>query len=97
MLESRDKLVEGQVAIWPSLTISQTAPRGIAQMSAISIVQAEVDLNTPLVLEFNEITSLMAVSGVGIIAVMVLSVVVAGLAFFGSKGQDLSQEHFARR
>jgi hypothetical protein len=29
-------------------------------MSGISIVQAEVDLNTPLVLEFNEITSLMA-------------------------------------
>jgi len=66
-------------------------------MSAISIVQADVELNTPLVLEFNEITSLMAISGVGIIAVMVLSVVVAGLAFFGSKGQGLSQEHFARR
>ena len=66
-------------------------------MSRISIVQAEVDLNTPLVLEFNEITSLMAVSGIGIITVMVLSVVVAALAFFGSKGQDLSQDHFARR
>lgn len=66
-------------------------------MSRISIVQAEVDLNTPLVLEFNEITSLMAISSVGIITVMVLAVVVAGLAFFGPKGQDLSQEHFARR
>ena len=66
-------------------------------MSGISIVQAEVDLNTPLVLEFNEITSLMAVSGIGIITVMVLSVAVAALAFFGSKGQDLSQDHFARR
>ena len=66
-------------------------------MSGISIVQAEVDLNTPLVLEFNEITSLMAVSGIGIIAVMVLSVVVAAIAFFGPKGQDLSQDHFARR
>jgi len=66
-------------------------------VSAISIVQAEVDLNTPLVLEFNEITSLMAISSVGIIAVMVLSILVAALAFFGSKGQGLSQEHFARR
>jgi hypothetical protein len=27
----------------------------------------------------------------------VLSVVVAALAFFGSEGQDLSQDHFARR
>ena len=66
-------------------------------MSRISLIQADVDLNTPLVLEFNEITSLMAISGLGIIAVMVLSVVVAALAFFGSKGQDLSQDHFARR
>ena len=66
-------------------------------MSRITIVQAEVDLNTPLVLEFNEITSLMAISGLGIITVMVLSVVVAALAFIGSKGQDLSQDHFARR
>ena len=66
-------------------------------MSAITIVQAEVDLNTPLVLEFNEITSLMAISSVGIITVVVLSVLVAGLAFFGPKGQDLSQDHFTRR
>jgi hypothetical protein len=66
-------------------------------MSGISIVQAEVDLKTPLILEFNEITSLMAVSGIGIITVMVLSVVVAAIAFFGPKGQDLSQDHFARR
>ena len=66
-------------------------------MSRISIVQAEVDLNTPLVLEFNEITTLMAISSVGIITVIVLSVVVAAIAFFGSKAQDLSQDHFARR
>jgi hypothetical protein len=66
-------------------------------MSGINIVQAEVDLSTPLVLEFNEITSFMAISSVGIITVMVLSVVVAAVAFFGSKGQDLSQDHFARR
>jgi hypothetical protein len=66
-------------------------------MSGISIVQAEVDINTPLVLEFNEITSLMAISSVGIITVMVLAVVVAALAFFGPKGQVMSQDHFARR
>jgi hypothetical protein len=66
-------------------------------MSRISIVQADFDYNNPLVLEFNEITSLMAISSVGIITVMVLSVVVAAIAFFGSKGQDLSQDHFSRR
>jgi hypothetical protein len=66
-------------------------------MSRIRIVQADFDYNTPLVLEFNEITSLMAISSVGIITVMVLSVVVAAIAFFGSKGQDLSQDHFSRR
>ena len=66
-------------------------------MSRISIVEADFDYNTPLVLEFNEITSLMAISSVGIITVMVLSVVVAAIAFFGSKGQDLSQDHFSRR
>ena len=65
-------------------------------MSRISVIQAEVDLNTPLVLEFNEITSLMAVSGVGIITIMVLSVVVAARAFFNRNGQDLSQDHFTR-
>jgi hypothetical protein len=65
-------------------------------MSAINIIQAEVDLNTPLVLQFNEITSLMAISGVGIITVMVLSVVVAALAFLGKNSQDLSDQHFSR-
>ena len=65
-------------------------------MSRISVIQAEVDLSTPLVLEFNEITSLMAVSGVGIITIMVLSVVVAARAFFNKDGQDLSEEHFTR-
>ena len=65
-------------------------------MARISIYQAEVDLNTPLVLEFNEITSLMAISSVGIITVMVLSVVVAALAFFNKTGQDLSEDHYTR-
>ena len=66
-------------------------------MSKISIVQAEFDYNTPLVLEFNEITSLMAISSVGIITVMVLSVVVAALAFFSKGGQELSEQHYTRR
>jgi hypothetical protein len=65
-------------------------------MSGISIVQAEVDLNTPLVLEFNEITSLMAISSVGIIAVMALSIAVGSMAFFSKSGQDLSKDHFNR-
>jgi hypothetical protein len=65
-------------------------------MSRISIVQAEVDLSTPLVLEFNEITSLMAISSVGIIAVMALSIAVGSMAFFSKSGQDLSKDHFNR-
>ena len=65
-------------------------------MSKISIVQADFDYNTPLVLELNEITSLMAISSVGIITVMVLSVVVAASAFFNNSGQDLSEDHYTR-
>lgn len=65
-------------------------------MSAVTIVQAEFDYNTPLVLEFNEITSLMAISSVGIITVLVLSVVVAAKAFLSKNNQDLSDEHFTR-
>lgn len=65
-------------------------------MSRISVFQAEFDYNTPLVVEFNEITSLMAVSSVGIITVMVLSVLVAARAFLSKNSQDLSEEHFTR-
>jgi hypothetical protein len=65
-------------------------------MSRISVFQADFDYNTPLVLEFNEITSLMAISSVGIITVMVLSIVVAALAFFSKNGQELSKEHYTR-
>jgi hypothetical protein len=65
-------------------------------MSRISIAQADFDYNTPLVLELNEITSLMAISSVGIITVMVLSIVVAALAFFSKSGQELSKEHYTR-
>ena len=65
-------------------------------MSRISIVAAEVDLNTPLVLEFNEITSLMAISSVGIIAVMALSIAVGSMAFFSKSGQNPSKDHYTR-
>lgn len=65
-------------------------------MSRISIVQADFDYNTPLILEFNEITVLMAISSVGIITILVLSLYVAGKAFFGKKSQELSEEHFTR-
>jgi hypothetical protein len=70
---------------------------GIVQMSRITIVQADFDYNTPLVLEFNEITSLMAISTVGIITIMVLCIAVAATSFFSNKGQDLTQEHYTRR
>lgn len=60
------------------------------------VLTAEVDLSTPLVLEFNEITSLMAISSAGIITVMVLSVLVAALAFFSKSGQDLAKDHYTR-
>jgi hypothetical protein len=65
-------------------------------MSRINVVQAEVDLNTPLLLEFNEITTLMAISSVGIITVMVLSVYILALAFFSKSSKDLSEQHFTR-
>jgi hypothetical protein len=65
-------------------------------MSRISIAQADFDYNTPLVLELNEITSLMAISSVGIITVMVLSVYISALAFFSKSGQDLSEQHYTR-
>ena len=66
-------------------------------MSRITIVQADFDYNTPLVLEFNEITSLMAISTVGIITIMALCIAVAATSFFSNKGQDLTQEHYTRR
>lgn len=66
------------------------------EMFTGKVLTAEVDLSTPLVLEFNEITSLMAISGVGIITVMVLSVFVGSMAFFNKNGQDLTQDHFTR-
>ena len=81
---------------WSLLSdLSSEIPRGV-EMVIGKVLTAEVDLSTPLVLEFNEITSLMAISGVGIITIMVLSVVVAAKAFFNKNGQDLTQDHFTR-
>jgi hypothetical protein len=61
-------------------------------MSKVQISAADFDPNAPLVLEFNEITSFMAISTVGIITVMVLSIYVAGLAFFGKSSQESSSK-----
>ena len=66
-------------------------------MNSNSVLAADFDYNTPLVLEFNEITSLMAISTVGIITIMVLCIAVAATSFFSNKGQDLTQEHYTRR
>jgi hypothetical protein len=65
-------------------------------VNSVQVLAADFDYNTPLVLEFNEITSLMAISSVGIITVMVLSVVVAASAFFNNSGRDLSEDHYTR-
>jgi hypothetical protein len=89
--------LEPRAGFEEGLKISETSNHeGKAQMSRISIAQADFDYNTPLVLELNEITSLMAISSLGIITVMVLSVVVAASAFLSKTSQDLSQEHFTR-
>ena len=52
-------------------------------MASIPVVTAEVDMSTPLILELNEITVLIAINAVGIIAIMGLFVFVAASAFFG--------------
>ena len=66
-------------------------------MNSVQVLAADFDYNTPLVLEFNEITSLMAISTVGIITIMALCIAVAATSFFSNKGQDLTQEHYTRR
>jgi hypothetical protein len=66
-------------------------------MAAIgSIIQA-ADYSAPLVLELNEITVLMAINSVGIIAVMLLSIYMAVSAIFGKGSQGLSEAHFTRK
>lgn len=61
-------------------------------MSKVQISAADFDPNAPLVLEFNEITSFMAISTVGIITVMVLSIYIAGSAIFGNGSQQTSSK-----
>lgn len=52
-------------------------------MVANDVFTAQVDHSTPLVLELNEITVLIGVNALGIIAIMTLSVFIAASAFFG--------------
>lgn len=65
-------------------------------MSQLSITLAQVDRSAPLVLELNEITVLMAISAVGILAVMVLSVAAAITSVFGKAAEDMSESHYSR-
>ena len=65
-------------------------------MAAIASILQAVDYSEPLVLELNEITVLMALNTVGIIAVVVLSIYVSVSAFLNKGSQGLSESHFAR-
>ena len=66
-------------------------------MAAVgSVFTAIVDHSTPLVLEFNEITVLMAINTVLILTVMVLSLYVAASAFLKKGSQAISEDHFSR-
>lgn len=65
-------------------------------MSKVQISAAEFDYSTPLVLEFNEITTFMAISAVGIITVMVLSIYISAQAFFSNGDQRPSVEQSSR-
>jgi hypothetical protein len=67
------------------------------KMAVGSVFAATVDYSTPLVLEVNEITVLMALNTVLILMVMGLSVYVAATAFLKKGSQAISQEHFFRR
>ena len=76
---------------------SQTARREEPKMAAVSSVfTAIVDHSTPLVLEFNEITVLMAINTVLILAVISLSLYVAAAAFLKKGSQAISEDHFSR-
>lgn len=65
-------------------------------MARLTITQAQVDYSAPLVLELNEITVLMGVSAVGIIAVILLSVFAAVTSVFGKNAEDMSDKHYSR-
>lgn len=61
-----------------------------------SISAAAVDYSTPLVLELNEITILMAINTVLILVVIGLSLYVSAVAFFSKGSQEVSDNHFSR-
>jgi hypothetical protein len=61
-----------------------------------SVLTAIVDHSTPLVLELNEITILMAINTVLILTVISLSLYVAAAAFLKKGSQSISEDHFSR-
>lgn len=66
-------------------------------MAAVGpIFAAAVDYSTPLVLELNEITVLMAINTVLIVVVIGLSIYVAAVGILKKGSQDLSENHFSR-
>ena len=66
-------------------------------MAAVgSVLTAVVDHSTPLVLELNEITILLAINTVLILTVIVLSLYVAASAFMKKGSQAISENHFSR-
>jgi hypothetical protein len=66
-------------------------------MAAVgSVLTAIVDHSTPLVLELNEITILLAINTVLILMVIGLSLYVAATAFLKKGSQAISENHFSR-
>lgn len=65
-------------------------------MAAVSVMAAAVDYSTPLVLELNEITILMAINTVLIFMVIGLSLYVAAAAFLKKGSQEIAEDHFSR-
>lgn len=65
-------------------------------MAASSVFQAIVDHSTPLVLELNAITVLMALNTVLIVVVIGLSLYVAAAAFLKKGSQAIAENHFLR-
>lgn len=73
------------------------APGKESKMAAVAtVIAAAVDYSTPLVLELNEITILMAINTVLIVLVIGLSLYVAAAAFLKKGSQEISEDHFSR-
>lgn len=64
--------------------------------AAGSVITAIVDHSTPLILEFNEITVLIAINTVLILMVIGLSLYVSAVAFLKKGSQEISETHFSR-